>query len=154
MADDKEKTGKRGTTAIDQAIGERIRARRLQIGMSQQRLATLLGITFQQVQKYEKAANRVSAATLLTIAKILDAPMSALLPDYPVAHQATTAPGDHNTSGLAELCAVYARLNPTAKKRALHLMRTLASEQALLQAEPDAARPASTAKKAPAKRRK
>jgi transcriptional regulator with XRE-family HTH domain len=57
---------------IDKHIGSRVRARRIMLGMSQERLADALGLTFQQVQKYEKGVNRVGASRLLQIAGILD----------------------------------------------------------------------------------
>jgi transcriptional regulator with XRE-family HTH domain len=57
---------------IDRHLGSRVRARRLMLGMSQEKLAEALGLTFQQVQKYEKGINRVGASRLLQIAGILD----------------------------------------------------------------------------------
>lgn len=57
---------------IDRHIGSRVRARRIMLGMSQERLAEALGLTFQQVQKYEKGANRIGASRLLQISGILD----------------------------------------------------------------------------------
>jgi transcriptional regulator with XRE-family HTH domain len=57
---------------IDKHIGSRVRARRIMLGMSQERLAGALGLTFQQVQKYEKGVNRIGASRLLQIAGILD----------------------------------------------------------------------------------
>jgi transcriptional regulator with XRE-family HTH domain len=60
----------------DQYVGARVRMRRLQLGMSQTKLAEALGVTFQQVQKYEKGANRISASRLQQISNILQAPMS------------------------------------------------------------------------------
>jgi transcriptional regulator with XRE-family HTH domain len=57
--------------AIDRHVGARIRLRRNMIGMSQEKLAEGLGITFQQVQKYEKGTNRVGASRLQNIASIL-----------------------------------------------------------------------------------
>ena len=59
---------KRRVTTVDQIVGNRIRARRLELHISQVQLAELLGVSFQQVQKYEKAANRVSAGRLSQIA--------------------------------------------------------------------------------------
>lgn len=64
----------REASAIDRKIGHKVRARRLEIGMTQERLAGLLGITFQQVQKYEKGVNRIAASRLWKIAKALDMP--------------------------------------------------------------------------------
>jgi transcriptional regulator with XRE-family HTH domain len=57
---------------IDRHIGSRVRARRMMLGMSQEKLADALGLTFQQVQKYEKGINRIGASRLLHIAGILD----------------------------------------------------------------------------------
>lgn len=57
---------------IDRHIGSRVRARRIMLGMSQEKLADALGLTFQQVQKYEKGVNRIGASRLLQIAGILD----------------------------------------------------------------------------------
>ena len=56
---------------IDKHIGQRVRMRRALIGMSQERLGELLGITFQQVQKYEKGTNRISASRLHDVARVL-----------------------------------------------------------------------------------
>lgn len=56
---------------VDIHVGERIRARRRALGMTQQRLADTIGLTFQQVQKYERGANRVSASMLYAIARSL-----------------------------------------------------------------------------------
>ena len=66
----------RTATLVDVRLGERVRARRLEIAMSQETLADLLGVTFQQVQKYEKGANRIGASRLQHIADILQVPIS------------------------------------------------------------------------------
>ncbi len=66
-----------GPHPVDLGVGSRVRARRILMGMSQERLADQLGVTFQQVQKYEKGANRVSASRLHDIGQILD-----VLPGY------------------------------------------------------------------------
>lgn len=60
------------TADLDRRIGERVRAARLMQGVSQEKLGAYLGITFQQVQKYEKGTNRISASTLLRIAEALN----------------------------------------------------------------------------------
>jgi transcriptional regulator with XRE-family HTH domain len=64
------------TQAWDVEVGRRIRARRLECGMSQTALGESLGLTFQQIQKYEKGANRVSAGRLKHISTLLQVPMS------------------------------------------------------------------------------
>jgi len=61
----------RAATSIDRKLGQRVRSRRLEIGMSQERLAELLGVTFQQVQKYETGTNRIGASRLERIARTL-----------------------------------------------------------------------------------
>jgi transcriptional regulator with XRE-family HTH domain len=63
---------KKSTGSIDKEVGSRVRMRRISIGMSQEKLGDMLGLTFQQVQKYEKGTNRISVARLVDIAKILD----------------------------------------------------------------------------------
>lgn len=65
----------RHTNNVDRCIGQRIREARKALGMSQTILAEQLGLTFQQVQKYEMGYNRVSSATLLKIANFLDKPI-------------------------------------------------------------------------------
>lgn len=62
---------KKSPNEIDKHIGHRVRARRIMLGMSQEKLAEALGLTFQQVQKYEKGVNRIGASRLLHIAGIL-----------------------------------------------------------------------------------
>ena len=62
---------KKSTGSIDIEIGSRVRMRRISVGMSQEKLGDMLGLTFQQVQKYEKGANRISVSRLVDIAKIL-----------------------------------------------------------------------------------
>jgi transcriptional regulator with XRE-family HTH domain len=62
---------KKSTGTIDKEIGSRMRMRRMLIGMSQEKLGEMLGLTFQQVQKYEKGTNRISVARMIEIAKIL-----------------------------------------------------------------------------------
>lgn len=59
---------------VDCHVGARVRARRLEIGVSQEKLAEGLGLTFQQIQKYEKAANRIGASKLAAIAQALGVP--------------------------------------------------------------------------------
>ena len=61
---------------IDSYVGSRVRMRRLMLGMSQERLADQIGVTFQQVQKYEKGTNRIGASRLQTIAAVLATPVS------------------------------------------------------------------------------
>lgn len=69
----------RAATKFDAALGARIRARRLDLDMSQERLAERLGLTFQQVQKYERGINRIAAERLVDIAHALELPIFELV---------------------------------------------------------------------------
>src|SRR3984893_13813345 len=68
----------RGPDAVDKLVGRNIRVLRLAKGLSQTKLADALGVTFQQVQKYEKGTNRVGSGRLLRISRILEVPVTAL----------------------------------------------------------------------------
>ena len=74
---------RRDPNYIDVHVGSRIRMRRQLVSMSQEKLGELLGITFQQVQKYEKGSNRISASRLFYAAKILGVPVQAFFEDLP-----------------------------------------------------------------------
>ena len=67
--------------AIDLHVGKRLRLRRTLLGMSQEQLHAELNITFQQVQKYERGANRISASRLWDMSQILDVPVSYFFDD-------------------------------------------------------------------------
>ena len=67
---------KKAPNPIDKHVGSRVRMRRVLIGMSQERLGEALGLTFQQVQKYEKGTNRIGASRLQQISTILGVPVS------------------------------------------------------------------------------
>src|SRR5580698_10190679 len=63
----------RSTGAIDDFVGSRIRERRIMLGLTQQQLAEMIGVTYQQAHKYERSINRVSAGRLYEIARVLNA---------------------------------------------------------------------------------
>ena len=65
----------RSTAAIDNHVGGRIRERRIMLGLTQQELAELVGVTYQQTHKYERGINRVSAGRLFEIARVLSVPV-------------------------------------------------------------------------------
>ncbi|KXJ56545.1 MAG: transcriptional regulator [Thalassospira sp. Nap_22] len=81
--------GNRGRTAtgapnpIDVHVGSRVRLRRTLLGMSQEKLGDALGLTFQQIQKYERGANRVGASRLYDISRALEVPVSFFFDDMP-----------------------------------------------------------------------
>jgi transcriptional regulator with XRE-family HTH domain len=78
---------------IDRHVGSRVRLRRMMLGMSQEKLGEALGITFQQIQKYEKGTNRISASRLQHAARVLG---------VPVEHFYEGAPHPTGTPGFAE----------------------------------------------------
>ncbi len=89
---------------IDVHVGHRLRLRRTLLGMSQERLAHLLGLTFQQIQKYERGVNRIGSSRLYELGQILNVPISFFFDDM--------AEGDHAPEllapGLAEEAADFA----------------------------------------------
>ena len=68
---------------VDKHVGSRVRMRRIMLGMSQEKLGEALGLTFQQVQKYEKGTNRVGASRIQQICEILQVPVSFLFEGSP-----------------------------------------------------------------------
>ena len=86
---------KKAPNPIDKHVGSRVRMRRMMLNMSQEKLGDALGLTFQQVQKYEKGTNRIGASRLQQIAHILQVPVSFFFEGAP------HVPGTP-TSGLAE----------------------------------------------------
>jgi transcriptional regulator with XRE-family HTH domain len=86
---------KKAPNPTDKHVGARVRMRRMMLSMSQEKLGDALGLTFQQVQKYEKGANRIGASRLQQIAHILQVPVSFFFEGAP------SAPGAHQ-DGMAE----------------------------------------------------
>ena len=68
---------------IDAHVGSRVRLRRTLLGMSQEKLGDALGLTFQQVQKYERGVNRIGASRLFDLARVLDVPIGFFFDDLP-----------------------------------------------------------------------
>jgi transcriptional regulator with XRE-family HTH domain len=68
--------GVRSATAIDDYVSSRIRERRVMFGLTQQQLGEMIGVTYQQVHKYERGKSRVTAGQLFEIARLLDAPIT------------------------------------------------------------------------------
>lgn len=130
---------KKKPNPIDIHVGSRIRLRRTMLGMSQEKLGESLGITFQQIQKYEKGTNRVGASRLQNISSILNVPVSFFFED---------APGDQaSASGMAEasssnyvvdflssseglqLNRAFVKIaDPKVRRRLVELVKTLAAE--------------------------
>lgn len=86
---------KKAPNPIDKHVGSRVRMRRMMLGMSQEKLGDALGLTFQQVQKYEKGTNRIGASRLQQISDILQVPVSFFFEGAPSAQgQATPGMGE------------------------------------------------------------
>lgn len=84
---------KKAPNPIDKHVGSRVRMRRMMLGMSQEKLGDALGLTFQQVQKYEKGTNRIGASRLQQISQILQVPVSFFFDGAPTVALATRPEG-------------------------------------------------------------
>jgi transcriptional regulator with XRE-family HTH domain len=84
---------KKAPNPIDKHVGSRVRMRRMMLGMSQEKLGNSLGLTFQQVQKYEKGTNRIGASRLQQISYVLQVPVSFFFEGAPAVTLATRAEG-------------------------------------------------------------
>jgi len=131
---------------IDIHVGGRIRLRRTLMGMSQERLGEALGLTFQQVQKYERGVNRVGASRLFDLSRVLDVSISFFFDDMP--EPIAGVHGNHHTTRVAggfaeaqdgfgadealnrretlELVRAYYRITePAVRKRVFELIKSM-----------------------------
>jgi len=94
---------------IDAHVGSRIKLRRTLMGLSQERLGEALGLTFQQVQKYERGVNRVGASRLFDLSRVLDVSISFFFDDLPepIAHLHGTHQTTRAAGGFAEMQEAY-----------------------------------------------
>ena len=138
---DDKKDRDRSPNPIDQHVGSRIRVRRKVLGVSQEKLADQLGLTFQQVQKYERGANRVSASKLYEIARSLKTSIPYFFQDLGdpsadsqpgMAESATAFTHDAALpADVLEMAQAYGRIRrPKVKKQLLGLVRALGDEEA------------------------
>jgi transcriptional regulator with XRE-family HTH domain len=140
-----ELTESRLPNPIDLHVGVRIRLRRRMQGVSQEKLADALGLTFQQVQKYERGANRVSASKLYEIAAALKAPVGYFFEGLADPAGAGAAPSAESTVHGFLMTAEgleLARLFPgvprgPVRRRVLDLLRALAGEDLVDEAGED-----------------
>jgi transcriptional regulator with XRE-family HTH domain len=129
---------KKSANPVDAQVGNRVRLRRMLIAMSQEKLGDFLGLTFQQVQKYEKGVNRIGAGRLFSIAQVLGVPITYFYED---------ATGDNSIRGFAEdagappvmeflsspeglqLSLAFMRIkDPKVRKRVVDLVKSLAED--------------------------
>ncbi len=104
---------------VDVHVGARLRQQRTLLGMSQTVLGDALGLTFQQVQKYERGANRISASRLFNLSRVLDVPVEFFFEEMP---SAIAARSPAKTRGRAKKPVRY-ELDPMAKRETLKLVR-------------------------------
>jgi transcriptional regulator with XRE-family HTH domain len=123
---------------VDVHVGSRVRLRRTLLGMSQEKLGDALGLTFQQVQKYERGANRVGASRLYDLSRVLDAPVSYFFEEF---GDAVASPNGNGAAAgdpyqanpmmkreTLELVRAYLRIaDPQIKRRVFELTKALAS---------------------------
>jgi transcriptional regulator with XRE-family HTH domain len=123
----------RGGDPRDAEIGRRVRTLRLERGLSQTELGSLINVTFQQVQKYEKGTNRISAGRLQHIAEVLNVPVSFFFAgDEKDKRQSQALDIDFaflQTEGALRLARAYARIKrPGVRLRLLRLTEAIAGE--------------------------
>ena len=129
---------------VDVHVGSRVRFRRLYLGMSQSKLARELGLTFQQIQKYERGLNRISASRLYDLTRVLDVPVSFFFDDMPeelsrdksargldrgtgaLDQNSLTDPMSHRAT--VDLVRAYYRIpDPVLRKRIYEITKALAA---------------------------
>jgi transcriptional regulator with XRE-family HTH domain len=130
---------------IDIHVGGRVRLRRTMLGMSQDRLADSLGLTFQQIQKYEKGVNRIGASRVFEISRVLGVPIQFFFDDFDINTGrsygfAEQGPEDGmammellNTPEGVQLCKHFASIkDQKIRKRVLELVKSLSDGDAPL----------------------
>lgn len=142
---------KEGPSPIDTHVGTRIRLRRTLMGMSQEKLGEALGLTFQQVQKYERGVNRVGASRLFDLSRVLDVPINFFFDDlsdhlsglHGTGHATRVAGGfaepqagfsndeSLNRRETLELVRAYYRITePSVRKRVFDLIKSMGPPEA------------------------
>ena len=130
---------KRKPNPIDVHVGSRVRLRRTMVGMSQEKLGDALGITFQQIQKYEKGANRVGASRLQEISRVLNTPISFFFEDAPGSPSSTTGFQESNSTNYVvdflssseglQLNRAFVKItDPKVRRKLVELTKALANE--------------------------
>lgn len=125
---------------IDIHVGSRVRLRRTMMSMSQEKLGDALGITFQQIQKYEKGTNRIGASRMQQISAALKVPVAFFFEDAPT-HSGTPATGMSEASSTSyvvdflsspegiQLNRAFVRItNPAIRRKIVDMVKTLADE--------------------------
>jgi transcriptional regulator with XRE-family HTH domain len=131
------KRNPREANSIDAHVGSRVRLRRQLMKMSQEKLGDELGVTFQQVQKYERGANRIGASRLFSLANVLDVPVNFFFDGLTGVAAGGVAETEQSpivydfiqsSDGVA-LAEAFSRIKtPKVRRRVLELVRSLADE--------------------------
>jgi transcriptional regulator with XRE-family HTH domain len=125
---------------VDRHVGARVRMQRMLVGVSQEKLGGALGLTFQQVQKYEKGSNRISASRLQQIATMLDVPVSFFFEGVPTGEGSAASFGQpainaHVSDFMAssegvQLTKAFVRIKSAAvRRRVIDLVETLGEDE-------------------------
>jgi len=121
---------------VDKFVGERLRKKRKSLGYSQQALANAVGLTFQQIQKYEKGTNRVSASKLYELSRFLDEPITWFFGDYEDnAANFRASPPEENVSNFlqtaegGELARTFSRIGKAVVRRKILELVVAASSE-------------------------
>ncbi len=119
----------------DVLVGKRLRLRRTTLGLSQEKLATAVGVSFQQIQKYENGTNRMGAGRLMQVSKALDIPVSwffesGQMPETMVAEKTAPALDDgvFQKKETVELLSAYYDLPEAARKKVMDVIRDMLLE--------------------------
>ncbi len=104
---------------VDVHVGGRVRLRRTLLGLSQEKLGEAVGLTFQQIQKYERGANRIGASRLFEFSRILDVPVSFFFDDMPESY----ATGERRATGMSDQPQAAMEHDPLTRRETLELVR-------------------------------
>lgn len=116
------------TTGVDIHVGARVKLRRTLLGLSQSELGAAIGLTFQQIQKYERGGNRISASTLHHIAEALDVPVSFFFDDMADGLKLVSAGGDDSLlrRESLELMRHYYSISEDLRRQVYELVKAMA----------------------------
>ncbi len=106
---------------VDVHVGQRLRQRRTLLGMSQEKLGEAVGLTFQQIQKYERGANRIGASRLFQLGQVLDVSVSYFFEEMPGEVQKTR--GDYAAPDSSDAVETVQAGDPMARRETLELVR-------------------------------
>ena len=131
---------------VDVHVGSRVRMRRTLLGLSQTKLGEAIGLTFQQVQKYERGANRIGSSRLFELSQVLDVPVSFFFDEMLPEVQTSVKDGDSAKHAVAkpngkdpvskretlELVRNYYRVgDPRVRKRLFELVKSISKQSAI-----------------------